>query len=365
MVDLAAAAPSLFREPWSVAFAQAGVWLAALAGIWCVVRVVERWRVRRDVIALATLLAVGGGVTMAVGVNWRLAGVAGPTPSRSSIVDRYDPMLHVLGVMPASRHLTDALATMRDTDIVSFLAAERPREFRNALFYRPGLPAGTYELRVTGANVARVLTVNVGPLFPDDGAPRPLATIALDEEGSVRRVELPTDVGRFGVMGDPRNTASAGGLTLRLVDMPDRLDRPTGDRARMATRYGSAGVFFMDTTAFMERGGFWVGGGLEARVVVCPDEGTDPPALFLRNGAAANTVTIDTGTWHDVIEMTPGEERLTDAPLARNRPTLVRFRNTSGFRPSDVDPSNRDRRWLGVWGEFRPRPAQNRATPPK
>jgi hypothetical protein len=93
-----------------------------------------------------------------------------------------------------------------------------------------------------------------------------------------------------------------------------------------------------------------VGGERDSSIVVQTDAPQQTVSVLLRNGAVENTVLVQAGAWRDEIKFGPGEERRIEVPLNHQRgATRLRFTTSAGFRPSEVDPSSRDTRFLGVW----------------
>jgi hypothetical protein len=106
-------------------------------------------------------------------------------------------------------------------------------------------------------------------------------------------------------------------------------------------------VYFFDGNAFAEPDAFWVRGGSETVVAL---EVGDRASLFLRNAPVTNRMTLESGSWREVLDLTPGEERTLDIPRDPGRDaTLVRLASASGFRPSEVNRASQDTRFLGVW----------------
>jgi hypothetical protein len=61
-------------------------------------------------------------------------------------------------------------------------------------------------------------------------------------------------------------------------------------------------------------------------------------------------VVIESGGWRQELRLQPGEERSLEVPLdARRGSSLIRFSVSSGFRPSEIDATSGDHRFLGVW----------------
>jgi hypothetical protein len=108
----------------------------------------------------------------------------------------------------------------------------------------------------------------------------------------------------------------------------------------------------MSGHAYVEPGGTWVAGGEAAEFVIAPDHDTST-RLFVRNFAAKNQVTLESGSWRQVLTLEPREERLLELPIDRERGALrLHVATSSGARPSEVESSD-DRRLLGCWIETR------------
>jgi hypothetical protein len=166
-------------------------------------------------------------------------------------------------------------------------------------------------------------------------------------DGGVR-IDLPVDVRALLVRTD--EGARAQLESVKLQPLTRAASRLSADTARRAVRYADTVAFFLDDRAFPEPSGFWVGGARDTNVVFQPDA-PRPLSLLLRNGAAANTVTIACGDWTEEIAMAPGEERRLDVPADSGAATarLVRIASSTGFRPSEVNAGSRDTRLLGVF----------------
>jgi hypothetical protein len=160
-------------------------------------------------------------------------------------------------------------------------------------------------------------------------------------------IELPVNVRGLFIRADEGARDQLDAIELRPQGLPAR--GLSTEIARRAVRYDSGVVFFMDDRAFPEPAGFWVGGTRDTNVAIRPDR-PRPIALSLRNGASANVVTLESGSWREELTLQPGEERRIDIPIDAPRgAALVTIRSASGFRPSDVDSTSRDTRFLGVY----------------
>jgi hypothetical protein len=206
----------------------------------------------------------------------------------------------------------------------------------------PAVPAGSYQLSVRRRGGDGLVMVGVG----NDQFNIVMQPIAAYDAGL--RIDLPVDVRALLVRTDEGARAQLEGVELR--PLTRAAARLTPDTARRAVRYGDTVAFFLDDRAFPEPSGFWVGGARDTSVVLQPDA-SRPVSLLVRNGASANTVTIESGAWKDAFAMNPGEERRVDLPADPQGAAarLLRFSSAAGFRPSDVNPGSRDTRLLGVF----------------
>lgn len=170
------------------------------------------------------------------------------------------------------------------------------------------------------------------------------------DEGDTIEVDFPVDVGALLVRVDEDARRNVRGLSVEPLRLLLPHERLTDEPARQAVRYGQATLYFLDPQSFPEPEAFWVGGGRSSRVVIKPDDTRATATLHLRNGAAGNTILISSQGWREELRLAPGEERRLQIPLDHARgATLLRFTTSAGFRPSEVNPTSRDTRYLGVW----------------
>jgi hypothetical protein len=72
--------------------------------------------------------------------------------------------------------------------------------------------------------------------------------------------------------------------------------------------------------------------------------------LWLRNGDAANIVTVECGSARSQVSLAAGEERRADVAVAPAQTSVrVRIASAATFRPSASDPDSHDTRLLGVF----------------
>ena len=287
----------------------------------------------------AIVLAVAG--MLAMSIVWRFHGSERITvPAAQLDVLRRLANGRVLAVDLSERRALsrDAAAAMRIVVPVRRAAGRLNRPL--ATF--PSVPAGAYVVsarRQTGAD--GWIMIGVGN---DQFAIVSQPVAALD--GGIR-IDLPVPVRALVVRGDEGAREQLQAVELRPIAAERaRLSRAV---ARRAVGYGAASAFFLDDRAFPEPSGFWVAGSRETAVVIQPD-GDRKVSLILRNGPGDNVITLESGQWRDEFAMLSGNEQRIDIPReGAARATLVRIRSSAGFRPSEVDPTSRDTRFLGVF----------------
>jgi hypothetical protein len=206
------------------------------------------------------------------------------------------------------------------------------------------VPAGRYRVRVTARAAGGWLLLGVGQ---DQFALRsaPLADLAAPIE-----LDLPVDVRAIVARGDEEARRSIRSVALEPLAIVGADERLTDRVARRAVNYERAAVFFLDEGSFPEPDAFWIGGGRQASFVVQPAAPATSVDVVLRNAPVANRVTVESGRWREEFDLAAGEERPLQIPMGTGgRAALVTVTSRSGFRPSEVDPTSRDLRFLGVW----------------
>ncbi len=210
------------------------------------------------------------------------------------------------------------------------------------------MPAGEYEIQIEG-NVPRdvTLTARIGR------SRTPLVSWPVSA-GSPQAVSLPLPLpagaSSLSLEADSADTAKGLSVILR----PRGPAVKTDAVARAFVMSGDAAVYFLDDAVFVEPSGFWVRGGREARIVWSAGQSAvgRTRELRLRNGGAANEVTVSVGGWNDTVRLEPGQEHVVMLPAADATGTwTVVIRSSSGFRPSATSGGNDDR-YLGVWVGF-------------
>jgi hypothetical protein len=205
----------------------------------------------------------------------------------------------------------------------------------------PAVPAGAYLLSVKrqGSGDGWIMAGVGNDQFAI--VTEPIAALA----GGVR-IDLPIPVRALLIRADEGAREQLQSVELR--PLPGVVRAVSRDVGRRAVRYDGGTAFFIDDRAFPEPAGFWIAGARETVVAIRPDQ---PGAirLVLRNGAADNRVSLESGRWRDDVALRPGAEYPITVPADASGAALIRIRSATGFRPSEVDRSSRDNRYLGVF----------------
>ncbi|HJR58806.1 MAG TPA: hypothetical protein VJ813_05405 [Vicinamibacterales bacterium] len=350
-VDLGRVLPLWRRESEVALFRGIAICGSAVVAGWLVLRAFEgRPLLRRRshfVIAAGFTYAVAG--SAAAAILWAAEGVPGhlTIPSQLEALRTLSQERQVLPLR-LSRfgrlQRADVAAALRLAPDRATVPGGAGRNDR-PLFVLPAIPAGDYRVRpIASAGADGWLMIGIGR---DQFA---IHTEPLDAAGAGLVVRFPVDVRALIVRSDEdarRHVRALEVQPLRLV-LPEH--RLTEAYARHAVRYAGTTTFFLDEESYPEPEAFWVGGGRSSEIVIQPDESHPAQVVLVRNGAAANTLRIETKGWHEEIRLGAGEERRVQLPLDHRRgATLIRLTTAAGFTPSEVDPNSRDNRFLGVW----------------
>jgi hypothetical protein len=229
---------------------------------------------------------------------------------------------------------------------------------RVVLNTRVRLPAGEYELAITGSDEAgTVPRASLGLQIGREGRPLETWPLALKPGGiSQHRFRVPLDAEFVGFRASRQVERTIGELRLRplaIVDEQRRFESPT---VRSSAAFGPVQVFFHDGNAFPEAEGFWVEGRNTTIVTILkPSEDRTSLPLAIHSGRRSNAATLATRDWSDRIELIPGRMSQITIPSTAGDP-FVRLSVTSseGFIPAEVEAGSKDRRVLGVWIAFIP-----------
>jgi hypothetical protein len=360
-VDLSSALPAYVPLPVGTAIgarqtaARAGTlaalpWLVACA----LIAAVARWRSRSEPERLLTIVTWSSALaTMACAtIVWHLS-AAEPVREAFSELSALRTLssaptmvvdLRRYRVVPSARY---AASITIDVDPGASRSRGVPRSNRPVAVL-PSIPAGDYRLSVTGPPAEGWVMAGIA----QDQFAIATAPLSTFEDGVMLR--FPVDVRSIVVRSDETARDAIRRLTLRPVHLLSPGERLTDDVARRAVRYSSTVVFFLDDRSFAEPSGFWVGGSRSTSVVIAPDAREASIDIAVRNAPVQNEVTLEAGQWRQVVTLAPGEERDVRVPIDPSRnAALLRLTSSSGFRPSETEPGNRDARFLGVYVRVR------------
>ena len=296
-----------------------------------------------EVMVAATALGLGVASMIAMSIVWRIHGSERITAAAAQldVLRRLADGPVVAGNLDERRRLSrDGAWGMRIDVPVRRRGGGRTR----ALATFPAVPAGAYMLTVKRQGGEGWLMVGVGA---DQFA---LVTQPIADFDAGVRIDLPLPVRALLVRADEGARDQLQSVELR--PLPGSAPPLSNEIARRAVRYEGATAFFVDDASFPEPSGFWIAGGRESAIAIRPDVARSIP-LLLRNGAAANEVTLESGTWREALPLAPGEERRIDVPVGPSGAAMIRIRAAAGFRPSEVDSNSRDTRFLGVFVQLR------------
>jgi hypothetical protein len=350
LVDLSQALPSFFRQSPGAAVLRSLVWLANLGIAWALLRYTTPSRWRR--LAAPVLLATA--ITLSATIVWKLQNVAGTRPETGSLrlLEHASDDRRATGL-----DLSHAVVLPKNV-LISRIAVSTPESGRAApsgtLLVVPGIvPAGSYAFVVADpSHAAGTASLVVGRNAT------PVAEWDLRSElhdGAIQ-FDLPVSIGSLIVRGSDEAMRSGVVMSLHPIELAPASQRLTGDYARRIAPYGPARAYFFDDAVFVEEPGFWVRGGMTARVALMSVERAAPLVLFLRNAAVRNRVRVQIDGTLQTLDLEPREER--PLPLKAEdgrRASMVTITSETGFRPSEVDGGSTDTRFLGVWVEPRPK----------
>jgi hypothetical protein len=348
--DLAHGLPAWWRGSETTLYRDVAVWVCALAAAWGALRASEGWRGlrTRGALAAATGAAYATAAMAAITIVWTLSGVGGidAAPGQLALLRRAAGDRRVLGVaLPSFRRIavSDVASMLRIRPAPSTTTGGAGPNDR-PLYQVALVPAGEYRIRPEGPEASGWLMVGIGrDQFSLRSGP-----IAAPPDPIIMR--FPVDVRAIVIRGDEQARRSILGVTIEPVSLVPARARLAGDPARHAVRYGASTVYFLDERSFPEPEAFWVGGGRSSSVVLQPDARARAVPILVRNAPVANHVRMQSGGWQADLQLAPGEERGIDVPLdAARGATPLTITSSAGFRPSEVNPSSRDDRYLGVW----------------
>jgi hypothetical protein len=332
------------------------VWIAVALSV---AAVLARARSRSE--GAATLLATAAGAAGVVAAGVVLAALAGGRLDAAPHLDArrqvrlltdYDGAARPLAILydplrPVPPSEVPALFTMGASP-----ASAGPRQPVPLVFNaRFALPAGRYTLAVRGGAAARgTMGLQVGRQGP------PLRTWAIDLAPGrpwQTSFELPIDATFVGF----RATEGLAGAVRELRLVPERIvnarERLSGRETLAALAGASCSLFFHDTHTWIEETGFWTRGRSTAELTIVPAT-AHPQKLSVHCGPTAGTVTLTSPGWRSTVAVQPGLVQEVEVPVESAGVAVpMKIETSTGFVPSEHDPSSSDRRVLGCWFEVR------------
>jgi hypothetical protein len=313
--------------PWVVCFGLAA-YLTAWLG--------RRRGSRLSDIVAASVAGCGTATMIAASIGWWMHG--GPH------VQALDAQLDVLRRLSDQRVLALDLQNARRVSGVDALRLRLDvpigddEGIQTTAVSIPLLPAGTYRISPRGS-----LTTRVSVFAGADEEMFPIATSSAADFARGVTLDLPVTVRALTLRA--ASFAGAGAIEVRPIDVRRAFN---GVVAHHAAAYGSTRVFFLDDRTSPEADGFWIWGAREGQLVFqssAPDFG-----VLVRNGAVQNDVRLRSSAGEEHFTLQPDEQRpIRLSVSSRDTPQAVGIGTSAGFRPADVDPRSRDRRFLGVY----------------
>lgn len=347
LADLARGWPSLFRTSTEVAALSALTWAAALAGAWGLARALARRRQMQPGAAGLLLLGTGAlAVMLALGVVWRVEGRAGraATIGQLRTLEAANAGRQMIGVRLEPPALTSPSRALEDLRI----SAERTPDGRDTdWFWLSRLPAGRYRAWIDhgasdGPFGARLYTGRSDQWLARWHADR------LADGRSSFDLDIPVGVESFRITGDEASRRPVRAIHLQRLESRPAIAGLAEDCASPSGLYGDLTIYGVAGGAFFEPEGIWTRGTLEAELVVAGAPGRMPTTIWIGAGAVETTIAVSAGSYADRSTYQAGERRLVELPTRPGKPLVLRVRAEKGFRPSDLEPGNADRRQLGA-----------------
>jgi hypothetical protein len=365
-------APDFIMQPTWLALAQAGIWLLAIAvSAWAVGLLAARGTaargssrtgrglafLRADAGALLAVLLVTMVMPPALGANLKPC----PSPedrSRIEMLESFDPHARPIGIRYDPLSLVDAASLPQAFSLSARPGSRTARQptpvVLNARF---ALPSGRYAVELTPRSGAEPTARLAGNLVLQAGrSGGALTEWNVDEEAGGRwqgTFDLPVDVNFVGFRASADLEAAVGELRVRPMRVAPALDRVAAYEVLATLALDRFVFLFHDSASYPEPDGFWVRGANRAIVSVVSRTGRLTTKVRLRlRSPVANSVRFETPglTWTTDLEAgVPAEVDVEPTPLDGTLRMTISPAN--GFRPSEVTPGSRDRRFLGCWVE--------------
>jgi hypothetical protein len=355
--------PTFIAHEAGPALVESAVWIVAVAvGSWLLARWPASTRGQASLAAMVTTTVM---FAVAVGARGLLPAPEPPLPgidlaarARMPALDSFDHVTRPYALRYRPLRVSRA-AEVEPTLALGVRPGLRPepqplRVLHNGRF---SLPAGRYRAVVRWATrdplPARAGTpigLQVGRIGP------PLQQWPLTPvPGGEWTTEfwLPTDAGFVGFRGAPDLERSIEELRIEALDVVDAGARTLTGQVLAASAYGGTIVLFHDETTYPESTGFWTTGERQARVTIaCPGGCGRGVTLRVHSGKRPTQLRLATHGWRQTIDLQGETTVAIMVPSPADGGAIeLEAMTTSGFMPVEVDPSVRDRRYLGAWIE--------------
>lgn len=356
-------APSFIAHEAMRAMADVAVWLAAVAlGSWALGR---RRPTSRGGASLAALTATAGVLVLGSVAMQALPSYTTPAPgvnlaarARLALLDSFDRVTRPLALRYGPLRVSGALEIepLLSVGVAPGLRPE-PQPVRVLHNGRFSLPAGRYRVAVAWAardplpaGSGATIGLQVGRI----GAPLRVWPVSPTPGGRWQEeFELPVDAGFVGFRGTPDVERSIATLQVEAINIVDAGTRTVTTQVLSAAAFGSVIVTFHDEQLYPESTGFWITGERQARVTMaCADGCRHGIVLRVHSGKRPNHLHLAAHGWEHDVDLFG--EQLVDVPVpppAAGGVIVLEARTTTGFVPIEVDPTIRDRRYLGAWIE--------------
>ena len=366
-------APSFIAHEASRALLDATVWLAAVvAGSWGLGRLRPASRGAAALAALTSAAAVlvlgAAGMRALPAHHLPLSDINLAARSRLSALDTFDRVTRPLAVRYAPLRVSGLSGDLESSLAVRVTPGLRPepqpvRVLHNGRF---SLPAGHYRVVVRWdarnplpARAGSTIALQVGRI----GNPLRTWTVTPAPGGTWQdEFWLPVDAGFVGFRGTAEIERSIAELRIEAIDVVDAGARTATPQVLAAAVFGTLVVAFHDEQLYPEANGFWTTGERLARVTIaCADGCRSGVLLRVHSGKRPNHLHLATHGWEHDVDL--AGEQLVDVrvpPPAAGSIIVLEARTTTGFVPIEIDPSIRDRRYLGAWIEPRMPPEESR-----
>jgi hypothetical protein len=370
--NLWAFAPDFIMQPTWLALAQAGIWLLAIAvSAWAVGLLAARGTaargssrtgrglafLRADAGALIAVLLVTIVMPPALGANLKPC----PSPedrSRIDMLESFDPHARPIAIRYDPLSFVDAASLPQAFSLSARPGSRTARQPTPVLLNaRFALPSGRYALELTPRTGDEATATLAGSLVLQAGrSGGALTEWNVDAQAGGRwqgTFDLPVDVNFVGFRASAGLEAAVGELRVRPMRVAPALDRVAAYEVLATLALDRFVFLFHDSASYPEPDGFWVRGANRAIVSVVSRTGRLTTKVRLRlRSPVANSVRFETPglTWTTDLEAgVPAEVDVEPTPL--DGTLRMTISPASGFRPSEVTPGSRDRRFLGCWVE--------------